>query len=384
MIVTARRRRGGLAYRGALAGLLVGACSTYDASLLAPDTAAAGGAGTAGHPLGGQPNSAGGASGGGASAAAGTAAGTADSVSGGSGGGNGTGSAGTAAIDPGYGAGAGGEAMAGEGGGPAAPDSCPDDPDKLEPGACGCGVPDVSTVALASCKSLIAKLSHRYDFEGGGTKVTDRIGTAHGVLVGGSLSTLDGEGVALLGGGTSGAYVDLPNQLISKLSDVTLEAWVTWGGGSAWQRVFDFGDTNHAPPENNPDLGKTYLMLTPSTAAGVAAIGFSVDGNASGQEQDVSADAALPTTMSQVVVVASDSQNKLRLYIDGKLSAEAAWTGALSQINDVNAWLGRSQYDHDPELSGVYHDFRIYSAALTDAEVASSFRGGTDPSFLAY
>ena len=76
--------------------------------------------------------------------------------------------------------------------------------------------------------------------------------------------------------------------------------------------------------------------------------------------------------------------DELRLYIDGKKSGAVVWTSSLSSINDVNAWLGRSQYDHDPELSAVFHEFRMYGAALSDAEVASSFAGGPDPVFLAY
>ena len=31
----------------------------------------------------------------------------------------------------------------------------------------------------------------------------------------------------------------------------------------------------------------------------------------------------------------------------------------------------------------VFHDFRIYSAALTDAQIAFSFASGADPAFLA-
>jgi hypothetical protein len=245
-------------------------------------------------------------------------------------------------------------------------------------------VPDVSSAARASCQALVDKLLHRYDFEGTGTTVTDRVGTSHGVLKNASLSKLSGKGVVLFGGGTSGAYVDLPNGILSSLTNATLEAWVTWGGGSAWQRIFDFGDSTNATPENNPGLGKTYLMLTPAGSGGHATVGFSLTGNGSGQELDLVAADPLPMSLAQVVVVASDADDELRLYIDGKKAGAIAWTSSLSGLNDVNAWLGRSQYDHDPELSAVFHEFRVYGAALTDAEVASSCAGGPDPVFLAH
>lgn len=292
------------------------------------------------------------------------------------------GASGGAGVDAGGAAGGGEPSAGGDGGSAPEQDDCPADPDKLAPGACGCGVPEVTTATQAGCQALVDKLVHRYDFEGSGTAVTDRVGTSHGVLKNASLSTLSGKGVVLFGGGASGAYVDLPNRLLSSLTNATLEAWVTWGGGAARQRVFDFGDSTNATPENNPGVGKTYLMLTPAGSGGHATLGFSLE--SSGKELSVVGATPLPMALAQVVVVVSDLDDELRLYIDGKKAGAIAWTSKLSAINDVNAWLGRSQYDSDPELSAVFHDFRVYAAALNDAEIASSFVGGPDPAFLAH
>lgn len=271
-----------------------------------------------------------------------------------------------------------------DGGSGAAPvtDDCPSDPDKLSPGACGCGVPEKATSAMSDCRTLVAKLIHRYDFEGTGTVVKDRVGTADGTVKAATLSTMNGKGVVLLGGGSSGPYVDLPNKLLSTLTSATLEAWITWGGGNDWQRIFDFGDSNAASPENNPAGGKSYLFLTPRADSKLASAVFSTDGWTN--EVRVPGTAALSMSMAHVAVVADASGDKLKLYIDGKKSGEGAWTGTLASINDVNVWLGRSQYDTDPEFSGVFHEFRIYGAALSDADVAASFAGGPDPVFLAY
>ncbi len=60
-----------------------------------------------------------------------------------------------------------------------------------------------------------------------------------------------------------------------------------------------------------------------------------------------------------------------------------AFSGALASLDDVNCWLGRSQYAADPELTGTFHDFRVYDAALTPSQIAASFAGGPDPAFLA-
>lgn len=50
----------------------------------------------------------------------------------------------------------------------------------------------------------------------------------------------------------------------------------------------------------------------------------------------------------------------------------------MSAINDVNNWLGRSQFMSDPEFAGTYYDFRMYSVALTGPQVLASFNAGVD------
>jgi hypothetical protein len=249
-----------------------------------------------------------------------------------------------------------------------------------EGGASGAG-----TEACAACAALSAALVHRYDFEGTGTTVTDRVGTAHGTLVGGAmLSSAAGKGVAVLEGGATGSYVNLPNGLASSLADATFEAWVTWAGGNGWQRIFDFGDSTNASPEDNPALGKTYLFVTPMTDSGTGSLlraVYSLNGNS--DETRVDGTSALSTDLSQVALVVDAAGGQLLLYQDGQKVGEAVFSGTLAGINDVNCWLGRSQYDADAELSGTFHDFRIYDAALTAAQIAASFAAGPDPAFLA-
>jgi hypothetical protein len=239
---------------------------------------------------------------------------------------------------------------------------------------------------MAGCQALKSTLAHRYDFEGSGTTVTDRVGTAHGTVQGASLSQVDGKGAVVLGGGTAGAYVNLPNGLLSSLSSATLEAWVTWSGGNPWQRIFDFGDSSAASPEDTPANGKTYLFLTPLTdeaSGGILRAVYSLSGGAAAAETRVEGLASLPQTLSQVAVVVDAVNGKLRLFVAGQSVGEQPFTGSLSQIKDVNAWLGRSQYAVDDELAATFHDFRIYAAALSAPQIATSFAAGPDPAFLA-
>jgi len=52
------------------------------------------------------------------------------------------------------------------------------------------------------------------------------------------------------------------------------------------------------------------------------------------------------------------------------------FTGDLTMIQDVNNWLGRSNYSVDPALFASLIEFRIYEQALTAAQIGLSFRAG--------
>jgi hypothetical protein len=54
----------------------------------------------------------------------------------------------------------------------------------------------------------------------------------------------------------------------------------------------------------------------------------------------------------------------------------------LASINNVNSWLGRSNYNVDPELNGVLHEVRMYRTALSAAQIHASYLAGPDPAFF--
>jgi hypothetical protein len=255
-------------------------------------------------------------------------------------------------------------------------DDCPDDPQKTDPGICGCGRPDSEPNGV-SCTALRDALVHRYRFESEGNDVLDSVGGADGVVVN---AALDASGKLDLAGGTSNEYVDLPNGLLSSLTDATIEVWISWAGGSAWQRVFDFGDNNDAT-EGDQGTGTSYLFLTPNSSSSGLRLAFSLSGSAA--ETRIEASPALPSTgVHHLAAVIDDTADEMRLYVDGVEAGSIAFTAALSGVADVNNWLGRSQYISDPELGGSYHELRIYAAALSDDQVALSFTDGPDPSYL--
>jgi len=256
------------------------------------------------------------------------------------------------------------------------------------------------TTSPADCAALRDALIHRYSFNGTGTDAVDSIGGADGTLAttnGTSTTnaTLSNGAVELTSGYTSSGYVDLPNGLISCLDDATLEVWTIWNGGDAWQRIFDFGDAltncnlpNQVAQEGRPgECSRTTLMLTPSTDGppySVSSSFVTVAGSHTSGDVDVSHSGRAPADTEQhYAVVVDDAAQTLALYINGALADSASLTDQhLSEINDINVWLGRSQYADDPGFDGAVLEFRIYNAALTERQLETSFTEGPDPEFL--
>jgi hypothetical protein len=122
----------------------------------------------------------------------------------------------------------------------------------------------------------------------------------------------------------------------------------------------------------SPRAGANFLRaaITLSSAAG---------------EDLIEGTAALPsTTMTHVAVVIDGAAQNMRLYQQGAVQPSGS-TGvairpptALSTLDDVNNWLGRSQYASDQEFAGTIHEFRIYSKALSASELNTNFMLGPD------
>jgi len=230
------------------------------------------------------------------------------------------------------------------------------------------------------CATLKMALVHRYSFNGTGTVVTDSVGSAHGSVVN---AQLRGDGTLFLAGGQADQYVDLPNGIIRQLVNATFEAWVTWDGCGGWERIFDFGDSGN--PEDMRGMASTTLYLTPRSIGGrdVMFGAFKRANEVAANETRAYSNQPLSTgTMVHVALVIDDANDEMTLYRNGAFEVSVAFADSLSLLNDINNWLGRSQYIIDPSFGGTFHEFRISDAAVSAPAIQTSFLGGTDPSFL--
>ena len=69
--------------------------------------------------------------------------------------------------------------------------------------------------------------------------------------------------------GTKPCYVNLPNDLFTNLTDVTLEVWVTWAGGGPWQRIWDFGNSNLGEDSQGEATFTQSVFFTPDNGGGM-------------------------------------------------------------------------------------------------------------------
>lgn len=219
-------------------------------------------------------------------------------------------------------------------------------------------------------------LAHRYSFSEGITEFTaeDSAGDADGMLMGVG-AAFDGAGQVVMDG--VDGYVDLPNGMISALGDATFEVWGTFSGqGGAWQRLWDFGIKTDG--EEGSGNGLAYLFLCPRTGT-AGPIRFAIKSATGGETPILESGATMTPNEEQHIVVTYNYTAKIaRLYVDGAQVAQGPVTYALSEIEDVNNWLGRSNWTADAYYQGTLNEFRIWNGVMTDAEVAASFGTGPD------
>jgi hypothetical protein len=367
-------------------GALAWGCSVYDVPIEQDASSIEPGAGGSGAGSSLSPTGLGGSGGASTGGAAGTLDGAFTTGAAGSVGSAGAGGAGGIADAGGSGQGgrSGGAGSGGQGVGGSKLDGAVDRTGDAIVDAALDTAPDNGCTNPTLCE-LRAALVHRYSFDGTGTLVTDSVGTAHGMVVG---AQLNGSGAVVLAGTTTDQFVDLPNGIIRQLVNATFEVWLTWTVAGGWQRIFDFGDSGATDGGRGQAVTSFYLtpraMIVPSfPGPEVMLVGFKRANQTSDLETHLLANQALPLgTMEHVVVVVDDTNNTMTLYHNGTLESSITFTDSLSLLNDVDNWLGRSQYTADSGLGGTIYEFRIYNVALSQADVQASFMAGTNPPFL--
>jgi len=282
------------------------------------------------------------------------------------------------------------EPVSGSGGGDAGPDVSDEVPPVAgtggtgDPGAGGGAGEPVSAAGAGNPTPLdcevgdlppATSLIHRWDFSGPGLVAIDSISGANGDIISPD-ETIDDGVLAFNGEGDS--YVNLPEPIVSTLTDATLVIWTTWNGGAAWQRVFDFGINDNG--EDMRGHGDAFFMLanmpsvTNASDFGFLQLEFDQAGN--GIDEIVTED--FPKDVEHQYAVSVRGGAQIDLYVDAVLMGSIATTGVFADIDDRNSWIGLSNTQGDQSYDGTFNEFRIYNTALSSCAVESLYDAGPD------
>lgn len=228
-----------------------------------------------------------------------------------------------------------------------------------------------STALMVTVAAQTPVLLNRYSFDGapGDTTITDSVSGADGTLINGSgTAELTGNGQLTLDGNASSAYVLLPTGLISTLTNATFETWVeNQDPSSDWAELWTFGT-------NNGSAGINYLTMIPNDPPNHE---IRLDEGVN----TVHASESLPYTNEVCLTVVYNylAQNG-SIYVNGRKLGSGTMTKALYGIPDTDNYIGQSQFygGGDPYLDATLDEFRIYSGAESDLQVAIDAAAGPD------
>ncbi len=209
-----------------------------------------------------------------------------------------------------------------------------------------------STEVSATPTGASTLVAH-YEFEGDSTDAT--LNGNDAVASGTTAYGTGLVGTGCLDLGAQSGHLELPAEVVNH-DQLTIAAWVNWEGGSAWQRIFDFGN----------GTGE-YLFLTPANSSGTT-MQFTIHQNGVGQDLFAPA----PTAFQWTHVAVTLNGPAATLYVNGSnVASSASFTITPSDINPVLNYIGKSQEPGNPLFKGSIDDFRIYNFALSAAEVAA-------------
>lgn len=235
---------------------------------------------------------------------------------------------------------------------------------------------------------------HRWSFNNpigaapDGTVIPDAIGGLEAVVRGSNATFVAGTGagnnVIQLPGGAPGdnpAYVDLPNGLISNSNRITIEFWSTQTSNKTWSRMLSFG-RNSAGEVTGP--GGSF---NGDNHAGIVLYG-NVDNAASnrihrrggtmsnGADFRNSDGSVVLNTQFHYAVTFDPDLGEWRWYRNGLLMEVLPETQGPRSVQDINNWLGRSEYSGDQFFNGSFDELRIYNYTLSETEIRGNTTAG--------
>jgi len=170
-------------------------------------------------------------------------------------------------------------------------------------------------------------------------------------------------------------HVRVPTAVFANATDMTIAVWANITTSQSWPRILDVGVTPTTYLFNNTATGTKYLNIVPKNMGSNMLFSITKDGY--NNEQTLSTTNLSAGVWKHLAVVLSGGTGTL--YIDGGTTTV---TNPISlrptDLGTIDyAFIAKSRFDADPPFDGIVDEFRVYSRALSAAEVLAlySFTG---------
>ncbi|MEY4385269.1 MAG: hypothetical protein RLY20_552, partial [Verrucomicrobiota bacterium] len=216
-------------------------------------------------------------------------------------------------------------------------------------------------------------LTHRWSFN---NSLADSVGAQAAVIVdvGANNVTLTASNVTLAGGtSTTSDYVSLGSDLLpNNTTPATIEIWATQNSIQNWSRIFDFGSGT------SENLIMSWTKATTLTQDRVEWLDSPNTNTVDNSNQPYTASVEFHIVMVIQPGAGAGGTTRVTWYrAPSSTNAIGAARGIfdsainLSTFNDVNCWLGRSEYSSDSVANASYNEVRIWNRALSTNELQS-------------
>lgn len=251
---------------------------------------------------------------------------------------------------------------------------------------------------------------------GNGTVFTDSVSGQAATVVGNG-ATQNANSITLPGSSSQGqnnanvaanniaAYIDLPNGIISSKKNLTLEIWSTTITAQNQTRLFDFGRMNIAGVGAGAEPGEVTNASTTApggtSASDSIALLPNLGTNINTQQLEARLNGGGTISTRPGLTASTDVEyhdafifedglgnfgsqgGRLSWFRNGNFVDSIDLNFHLSDLEDVNNWLGRSMWSNDYNANISFNELRIHERALTVSELSDSYSAGPDASFPA-